>query len=116
RCRRRVLICEDGQYRNACSHAMHGFLSRDGISPAEFLDLAREQLKPYGIEHRRVLVTGAPCTNSGFEVSLEAGTLLSCRKLLVATGVVDDIPRIDGIHALYGASVFHCPYCDGWEM
>ncbi len=116
RCRRRVLVCEDGRYRNACSHAMHGYLTRDGIPPAEFLQTAREQLKPYNIEHRQVLVTAARCTDSGFEVTLEEGTRIPCRKLLVATGVTDDIPKIPGIEAFYGSTVFHCPYCDGWEM
>ncbi len=117
RCRRRVLICDAGHPRNAASLALHGFMTRDGIEPAEFLHLAREQLAPYEtIELRQTEVTDARRLASGFEVTLRTGELISSRKLLLATGVVDDIPAIDGLADFYGRSVFHCPYCDGWEQ
>ena len=117
RCRRRVLICDAGHPRNAASHGLHGFLTRDGIDPAEFLRLAREQLRPYKtVELRPAEVTGARRLASGFEVTLNNREVISSRKLLLATGVVDDVPSIDGLGDLYGRSVFHCPYCDGWEM
>ena len=117
RCRRRVLICDAGRPRNAASHGLHGFLTRDGIEPAEFLRLAREQLRPYEtVELRQAEVTNARCLASGFEITLNNGAVISSRKLLLATGVVDDIPAIEGLGELYGRSVFHCPYCDGWEM
>ena len=116
RCRRRVLICDSGKPRNAASHSMHGFLTRDGIEPAEFLRIGREQLERYGIELRSVEVTDARRRHGGFDISLSNETHESCKKLLLATGMVDKIPRINGIEALYGKSVFHCPYCDGWEM
>ncbi|HEV7473931.1 MAG TPA: NAD(P)/FAD-dependent oxidoreductase [Pyrinomonadaceae bacterium] len=117
RCRRRVLICDAGHPRNAASNHLHGFLTRDGIQPAEFLRSGREQLRPYEtVELRPDTVTDASKTASGFEVVLENGERIHCRKLLLATGVVDDIPEIAGLEALYGTSVFHCPYCDGWEM
>ncbi|MFN2533432.1 MAG: NAD(P)/FAD-dependent oxidoreductase [Pyrinomonadaceae bacterium] len=117
RCRRRVQICDAGHPRNAASHGLHGFLTRDGIDPAEFLRLAREQLRPYEtVELRQVEVTHARHHASGFEVTLNNGEVISSRKLLLATGVVDDVPSIDGLGELYGRSVFHCPYCDGWEM
>ena len=117
RCRRRVLICDTGHPRNAASHGLHGFLTRDGIEPAQFLRLAREQLRPYEtVELRQAEVTGARRLASGFEVTLNNGEVISSRKLLLATGVVDDVPSIEGLAELYGRSVFHCPYCDGWEM
>jgi thioredoxin reductase len=117
RCRRRVLICDAGHPRNAASHGLHGFLTRDGIEPAEFLRLAREQLRPYEtVELRQAEVSNARRLASGFEVTLNNGEVISSRKLLLATGVVDDIPAIEGVGELYGRSVFHCPYCDGWEM
>lgn len=116
RCRRRVLICDAGRPRNAASHALHGFLTRDGIEPAKFLQIAREQLAPYEtIELRHTEVTGVRCVANGFEVTLPNVERITSRKLLLATGVVDDIPAIEGIAELYGRSVFHCPYCDGWE-
>jgi thioredoxin reductase len=115
RCRRRVLVCDSGRYRNDASRAMHGFLSRDGIHPAELRRIGREQLKPYGVELRNVLVTDARKLDNGFEVTLATGEQPRCRKLLLATGLVDTLPEIAGLTDLYGRSVFHCPYCDGWE-
>jgi thioredoxin reductase len=116
RCRRRVLICDAGHPRNAASHALHCFLTRDGIEPAEFLRIAREELGAYEtIELRQIEVTDAQSLASGFEVTLSTGERISSRKLLLATGVVDDLPKIEGLAEFYGRSVFHCPYCDGWE-
>jgi thioredoxin reductase len=115
RCKRRVLVCDDGNPRNAASHASHGVFTRDGTPPAELLRLGREQLEPYGVELWNVHVADARAMEGGFEVMLEEDTTLSCRRLLLATGVVDELPRIEGIEPLYGRSVWHCPYCDGWE-
>lgn len=117
RCRRRVLICDSGKPRNARSHALHGFLTRDGIEPAEFLRIGREQLRMYEtVELQDVKVTDAQRNREGFELTLNNGERVRSRKLLLATGVVDDIPKIEGIDEFYGRSVFHCPYCDGWEL
>ena len=117
RCRRRVLVCDTGKPRNAASHAMHGFLSRDGIPPREFLGIAREQLREYDcVELRDIEVTAAACRDSRFQVTLADGSEIVSRKLLIATGVVDNLPEIPGFRELYGRSVFHCPYCDGWEV
>jgi thioredoxin reductase len=116
RCRRRVLICDSGEYRNAASHSMHGFLSRDGMQPGEFLRVGREQLEPYGVEVRNVKVTDARRSETGFDITLNNEKHEVCKKLLLATGVIDRIPPVKGIEDLYGRSVFHCPYCDGWEL
>jgi len=126
RCRRRVLICDAGQPRNAASHGLHLFLTRDGIKPDEFLKIAREQLEPYAtVEFREGLVTQASRLDDGFEIVItdpasagngEQGQRIVGRKLLLATGVVDELPKVEGIDKFYGRSVFHCPYCDGWEM
>lgn len=117
RCRRNVLVCDNGHPRNEASHAMHGFLTRDGMPPLEFLRLAREELQPYTtVSLRHVTVTDARCENNRFVTTLETGETVESRKLLIATGVRDNLPAIEGIDALYGRSVFHCPYCDGWEV
>jgi thioredoxin reductase len=118
RCRRSVLICDTGNPRNAASHALHGYLTRDGISPAEFRELARRDLEKYDtVELRNVGVTAAACqTDKRFDVTLADRQVVTARKLLIATGVCDNLPEIDGIRELYGRSVFHCPYCDGWEI
>lgn len=117
RCRRRVLVCDAGHPRNAASHAMHAYLTRDGIDPGEFLRLGREQLRPYEtVEFRQAEVTEASRIEDGFQVTLRSGEKVSSRKLLLATGVVDDLPELEGFEEFYGRSVFHCPYCDGWEI
>jgi thioredoxin reductase len=117
-----VLVCDAGQPRNAASLALHGFLTRDGIAPQELLRLGREELAEYGVEVRREVVAAArhvpspdprSCTPA-FDVELESGVRLTCRKLLLTTGVRDVLPDIDGLLDLYGQSVHHCPYCDAW--
>ena len=117
RCRRRVLVCDSGRPRNAASHAMHGYLTRDGISPAEFLKIARQQLCRYdSVETCPSEVVAAAREGEGFKVTLNNGLWFTCRKLLLATGIVDEIPAIEGIEEFYGHSAHHCPYCDGWEV
>ena len=117
RCRRSVLVCDNGHPRNEASHAMHGFLTRDGMPPLEFLRLARDELRPYAtVQVRDVTVTDTRCENSRFVTTLETGEQVESLKLLIATGVRDCVPPIAGISNLYGRSVFHCPYCDGWEV
>lgn len=116
RCNRRVLVFDSGFPRNAASRALHGFLTRDGLEPAAFLQIGREQLRPYTtVELRDEEVTGAQRIPGGFEVTINDKRFRS-RKLLLATGVVDQLPNIAGLKPLYGRSVFHCPYCDGWEF
>lgn len=117
RCRRHVLICDTGKHRNAHSQALHGFLTRDGIAPKEFLRLGYEQLCSYEtLEFQHIEVIDAVREDNSFKVTMADGTCITSRKLLLATGVVDELPTIEGIEALYGHSVFHCPYCDGWEV
>jgi thioredoxin reductase len=116
RCRRRVLVCDTGEPRNRWSRSINGFLTRDGTSPLEFLGIARQELRRYPtIESRSARIVDASQTNQGFEVVSADGTWLTSRKLLLATGVVDDLPPIPGLAELYGVSVHHCPYCDAWE-
>jgi thioredoxin reductase len=116
RSRRQVVVCDHGRPRNAASRALHGYLTRDGIPPRELLKIGREQLRTYEtVEIRNVQVTGARNVAGGFEATLADGERLVARKLLLATGLVDEVPRIEGIEAFYGRSVHHCPYCDGWE-
>ena len=115
RCRRRVLLCDVGQPRNRQSRALHGYLTRDGMAPAEFNELGRRELPAYGIEVRRIGVTGAEGGDGAYRVTLADGCVEQARYLLIATGVVDDLPAVTGFDECYGRSVFHCPYCDGWE-
>lgn len=117
RCRRRVLLCDSGRPRNAASAHLHGFLTRDNVNPRELLRLGREELRRYEtVEICDVEVTDARCESSRFVVTLPGGQELRSRKLLLATGVVDNVPDTPGLRELYGRSVFHCPYCDAWEL
>jgi thioredoxin reductase len=116
RCRRKVLVCDAGKPRNRYSKAMHGFLSRDGIPPAEFGAICREQLREYpGVELRRIEVVDGRVEGDNFSVDLSDDSTESARTLLLAMGIVDELPAIEGFERFYGASVHHCPYCDGWE-
>jgi thioredoxin reductase len=116
RCRRTVLVCDIGNPRNARSSGLHNYLTRDGITPAEFLKLARQDVERYSsVELRSVEVVDATGSADGFRVVCADGRQLSARKLLLATGVVDELPDVEGLASLYGTSVHHCPYCDGWE-
>ena len=115
RARRRVLVCDDGRPRNAASLGIHGFLSRDGLRPLELRRIAWRELRPYGVEARDGTVLGVDRGAPGFRVRVQGATL-HARKVLIATGVLDVLPRIEGLAAFYGRGVHHCPYCDGWEV
>lgn len=111
-----MLLCDAGRPRNAASHALHGILTRDGVRPSELLAIGRRQLAKCGVELVSGEVKDARRTRDGFHVFLAGGRRLFARKLLIATGVVDHLPAFDGVPALYGERIFHCPYCDGWEV
>jgi thioredoxin reductase len=114
---RPVLLADDGQPRNAASPAVHGFLSRDGADPAELRRTAREELTRYpSIQARNLTVQAATATQSGFELTLADGTTTAARRVLLATGVTDQLPGIAGLADLWGRGVYHCPYCHGWEV
>jgi thioredoxin reductase len=116
RCRRTVLVCDAGDPRNARAVGLHNYLTRDGIRPTEFLRLAHEEVQRYPtVEFHRTEVIDAKRTPQGFTIVCADGSQYHSRKLLLATGVVDELPEIEGLSQLYGTSVHHCPYCDGWE-
>jgi len=117
RSRRNVLMFDDSKPCNRFSHASHGFLTRDGVRPADLLQIAREQLAPYeSVTRRSATVAHVSRIEGGFRVETEAGDVHTARKLLLATGLKDTLPSLDGIEPFFGTSVFHCPYCDGWEV
>jgi thioredoxin reductase len=117
RSRRRVLILDGGEPRNAPSSGAHGFFTRDGLPPEELLRIGREQLAPYeSVEYKQAKATVAGGANGAFEVVLEDGTTVSARRLVLATGVADELPDRPGFSELWGRGVYHCPYCHGWEV
>ena len=117
RAQRRVLICDVGQPRNRRSDAIGGFLTRDGMTPADLLRLAREDLRSYkAVELRaNTEVREVGRCAEGFEIETTHGDRVVGRKILIATGVTDELPAVAGFDALYGRSAWHCPYCDGYR-
>ncbi|MGW4703882.1 NAD(P)/FAD-dependent oxidoreductase [Streptomyces sp. NPDC004285] len=116
RSRLRTLVVDAGEPRNAPAAHMHGVLSRDGTSPADYLAAGRREVAAYGVEVRDGRVTGAAREGDGFVVTLADGTSASARRLVVTTGLVDELPEIDGVAERWGRDVVHCPYCHGWEV
>ena len=117
RCCRNVLVVDAGHPRNAPTQAMHGYLGHDGISPQDFLAVCWRELAQYpGIQRWDGYVERVEKRGSGFTAILADGRSASGRKLLLATGVVDELPAIEGLQRFYGKSVHHCPYCDGFEL
>lgn len=117
RSRRRTLVVDAGEPRNAPAAHMHGVLSRDGMSPAAYLEAGRCEIAEYGVEWRTGRVTGAtPDGQDGFTVALADGTAVGARRLVVTTGLVDELPKLEGVAERWGRDVLHCPYCHGWEV
>ncbi|WP_205590833.1 NAD(P)/FAD-dependent oxidoreductase [Hymenobacter oligotrophus] len=119
RCRRRVLLCDGGKTRNAPSPAVHNFLSRDGIKPQELLRHGHEQLAAYPTVEQRencVLQAERDEATGTFRLTLDTGRCVTSRKIILATGVLDVLPPIDGMRELWGVGVLHCPYCHGYEV
>jgi thioredoxin reductase len=117
RVRRSVLLVDAGQGRNAPAAAVHNFLTRDGTPPAELRELGREELTSYPtVEIREATVTSASGdAGAGFQLALSDGGAAVARRLLLATGLVDEMPDLHGVESLWGRSAFHCPYCHGFE-
>jgi thioredoxin reductase len=116
RCHRKVLLCDEGHQRNLSSHAIHGLLGREGQSPAGFLGEARRELSRYkSVSVRATRVNEIMPTGDAFQFVCADGTTGIATKVLLATGLVDELPELSGIKPLYGVSVHHCLYCDGFE-
>jgi thioredoxin reductase len=116
RCRRRVLLCDGGETRNEAAHAVHALLGHEGLPPKDLLAKARQELARYEtVSVRDGHVDEITPGESGFSIACADGTTLTARKLLLATGLKDDVPELEGIERFYGRSVHHCPYCDGFE-
>lgn len=117
RCRRKILIFDTEQYRNRLSHGIHNYLTRDDILPQDFLQLCQQELEKYSVQRIRKKVISAKKNGEDvFTVKDENGTFYYSKKLLIATGLMDTLPDIENIREFFGKSVFHCPYCDGWEV
>jgi len=117
RARKSVIVMDEGRPRNRVTREIHGFLTRDSISPGEFRRIAKEQISAYPSVHfvddAAATITG---TDGNFQIKTAQGTIYRSKKLLFAAGMKDLPVDIDGLAEVYGKSAFVCPYCDGWEL
>jgi thioredoxin reductase len=117
RARRRVLVVDAGAPRNGPAAHMQGYLSRDGLPPADLLAVGRDEVVGYGGQISADQVEDVvACPGSGFQVRLGAGDWVAARRLLVATGLRDELPDVPGLRERWARDVLHCPYCHGWEV
>jgi thioredoxin reductase len=114
--RKRVLFCDSGPRRNAAAEHIHNFVTRDGTTPTELRRIGREQLAAYAsIDARDVGVEEIRGQRGAFDVHLATGKV-QARRVLLCTGMIDEMLEIDGFRELWGTSIFQCPYCHGWEI
>lgn len=116
RARRSVLVIDGGEPRNAPAAGIHGFLTRDGISPVEFIEAGRAEVRAYGVHLRSGQVSAVTRDDDSFIVTIDGSGTVGARRLLVATGLTDELPDIPGVRERWGRDVIHCPYCHGWEV
>ena len=116
RARRSVLVIDSGAPRNAPAPGVHSFLTRDGMSPAALVAVGADEVRRYGGEVVEGTVVSLRRKGSRFDVTTEDGQVYETRRVLVTTGVVDELPSLPGVAELWGRDVVHCPYCHGWEM
>ncbi|HET8795665.1 MAG TPA: NAD(P)/FAD-dependent oxidoreductase [Arthrobacter sp.] len=113
---RSVVVVDAGEPRNAPSAGAHNVLGREGIPPLELLAAGRQEAEQYGAEIRHDRAVSVRRVDDGFELDLNGGATLRVRRLLLATGLVDELPDVSGVREFWGKSVLHCPYCHGWEV
>lgn len=113
RARRRVAVIDAGEPRNAPATHMQGYLSRDGMPPSELLAVGRAEITGYGVE---IIPDRVTRIDGDLTITLASGRVLSARRLLVAAGMRDELPGIDGVRERWGRDLLHCPYCHGWEV
>lgn len=117
RARRRVLVIDAGQRRNRYARYSHGFLTQDGREASAIAEEGRAQLMAYPtVSWQQGTAASAMANGDGFDVVLHDGHAFHTRRLVLATGVVDDLPPVEGLAERWGSSVFHCPYCHGYEL
>jgi thioredoxin reductase len=115
RARKRVLLCDSGPRRNAAAEHIHNFVTRDGSPPNEFREVARQQLARYpNVEARDFRVASISGTRGGFRVDF-LSVVIEARRILLCTGLIDEMLPIEGFPELWGQAIFQCPYCHGWE-
>jgi thioredoxin reductase len=115
RSRRQILVVDGGDPRNAVAPHMHGVLGREGWSPLELVATGREEVARYGGVVEEALAFAIALKDDQFTLTLDDGQKRRARRVLIASGLRDELPEIPGLLQFWGRGVAHCPYCDGWE-
>lgn len=117
RARKNVILIDNDQPRNGVTHASHGFITRDGVTPAEFRRIAYEEVLRYpSVKHWKDEAADIQRTGQGFRIRTSSGDEVFTRRVILAAGLKDELPDIEGVRDFYGKSIFICPFCDGWEL
>lgn len=116
RARRSVVVIDSNDPRNAAAARAHGLLGREGVHPLDLLATGREEASSFGAEIRSARALSVETDKRGFRVNLDDNETVAARALIVATGVRDEFPQIEGLITRWGRDVVHCPYCHGWEI
>jgi thioredoxin reductase/SAM-dependent methyltransferase len=116
RCRRSVVVVDAGSPRNASADGVHGFLSRDGMAPHELAEIGRAEAERFGALVLPAKAVAASRDDDGFQVRLDDGQGVTARRLLVTTGLSDELPEVAGLAERWGRDVVHCSHCHGWEL
>jgi len=117
RARRNVMLFDNDNARNAITQESHGFITRDGIKPKKFREIAHKEIARYpSVISANREVTSVSKKKSKFELVTSKKERYESKTIIISTGLKDVLPSIDNIHDYYGKSLFHCPYCDGWEL
>lgn len=122
RSRRSVLVVDAGEPRNAPAEGVHNYLGREGAAPSELARVGREEVAAYGVEVTAGRIVAASATGGdgvdpvGFSVTTDSGTVVTARRLVVASGAVDVLPEVPGLAEQWGRGAVHCPFCHGWEV
>lgn len=113
---RSVAVVDSGRPRNASAHGVHNYPGREGTPPLELLEIARGEAAGYGATSIRGEVVSAERVGADFRITLGSGETLGARRLVLATGLIDQLPDIPGLGEFWGTAVIHCPYCHGYEV
>ncbi|KAB8130745.1 NAD(P)/FAD-dependent oxidoreductase [Gracilibacillus oryzae] len=117
RARRKVALFDNNQARNSVTQESHGFITRDGVSPAEFREYAHQDIQKYpSVEFESCTIEKIEKQEDHSQLTSNNGKTFSSKKVILAYGLKEDLPDVEGLKDFYGKSVFSCPYCDGWEL
>lgn len=117
RSKRKTILFDNNEPRNALTKESHGFITRDGINPSELRRIAQEELRMYpDIQIKNQKVQTVNKDDQQFIVRTEDGKVYKAKKVILATGLKEILPNVQQINQFYGSSIFSCPFCDGWEL